>query len=128
MTADVLEVPSTTASDLIDRMAILRLVDNDVPLLLELIAIFMEDAPRLLMDIGTALRDGDAKKLQISAHTLKGSASTFSSPLTYAAANVLEEMGRNGAVIGGDDAVRHLETTLLGMQNALRAFSLELQS
>jgi HPt (histidine-containing phosphotransfer) domain-containing protein len=128
MSADVLVAPRKAASDLIDRMAILRLVDNDVLLLLELIAIFMDDSPRLLADIHAALCHGDAKKLQISAHTLKGSASTFSSSATYAAANVLEEMGRHGGIIGGAAAASHLETTLLGLQNALRAFSRELQS
>lgn len=48
--------------------------DDDPGLVTELIALFLDDAPKRLAEIETALATGDSKLLERAAHTLKSSA------------------------------------------------------
>lgn len=48
--------------------------DDDPGLVTELIAMFLDDAPKRLAEIEGALANGDVKRLERAAHTLKSSA------------------------------------------------------
>ena len=60
-----------------DRHVALLRVGGDEELLKEIAEIFLEDYPKVLAEIQAALACGDARRLEQSAHTLKGSAGNF---------------------------------------------------
>ncbi|MGO8878688.1 MAG: response regulator [Desulfomonilaceae bacterium] len=64
--------------DMIDEKEILDRVSGDWELLKELIKLFINDYPGLLEKIRQAAGNGDMDQIRRTAHTLKGSVSTFS--------------------------------------------------
>ncbi len=62
----------------------------------EIIELFLEDSPKLLSDIRTALANGDAQAAYRAAHTLKGSAGNFDAHEAVAIAQRLEARAREG--------------------------------
>ena len=58
----------------LDREAILARMDGDEDLLREILAIFLEYAPRRLEEIRAAIKNGDFVSLRRTIHALKGSA------------------------------------------------------
>ena len=94
-------------------------VGGDPDLLREIVALFLDDSPRLLGEIRGAAVTGDVDRLMRAAHTLKGSASNFGACELMEAALALETMGRGGDVAGaGPQAVR-LEAALGRLNAAL---------
>jgi len=87
---------------------VLARVGGDRELLAEISRLFLDDAPRHLERIRSALdaRDGDA--LRRSAHGLKGAAANFDADGVVTAARTLEEMGIQEAFDGREDAWRTL--------------------
>jgi HPt (histidine-containing phosphotransfer) domain-containing protein len=71
-------------------------MDGDRELLGELIQIFLEDYPRLLDEIGSAIHHEDGKRLERAAHSLKGSVGNFGAKTTLEKSLQLENMGRQG--------------------------------
>ncbi|HVS37161.1 MAG TPA: Hpt domain-containing protein, partial [Gemmataceae bacterium] len=92
-----------------DMEAALARLDGDRELLRDVAGLFVEDAPRLVTAVRSAVSARDARALQLSAHTLKGSASTFSARALVEAAWTLEQMGRQGALDGVQEALAALE-------------------
>ena len=103
-----------------DPGVVLERVDGDRELLREIGGLFLEDAPRLLADIRNAISRADAKALEHSAHTLKGSVGNFGARLAFDAALALEQMGRQG-----DFARAHESFALLEQQVNLLGPALE---
>ena len=60
-----------------DRAAALRGVENDMELLVEMAQLFLADSSKLVREIGQAVDKRDARALQYSAHTYKGSVANF---------------------------------------------------
>jgi len=89
-------------------LEVLARVGGDRELLAEISRLFLDDAPRHLERIRSALdaRDGDA--LRRSAHGLKGAAANFDADGVVTAARTLEEMGIQEAFDGREDAWRTL--------------------
>ena len=116
------------AVEMVDCAGLMTRLDNDSALLQEIVAMFLEQSVELLNDIKAAIHQGDLKKLQFSAHTLKGSARTFCAPVTSEAAQALEDMGMNGDLAHADSAVAHLEAALLQMTQSLVSFSAQFSS
>jgi CheY-like chemotaxis protein len=75
----------------LDRAAMLERVEGDHELLVEILNLFLEDAPRLLIAMHEALEQGNMTVLERSAHSMKGAASNFSALVTAAAAERLEK-------------------------------------
>ena len=74
----------------------LRHVNGDKDLLKELLQLFAVECPQLLTEIRNAINHSDAVLLRRAAHTLKGSISNFGAPAVVAAAQRLENLGRDG--------------------------------
>ncbi len=108
---------------IVDGAELMTRLDNDAGLLQELVAMFQEQSAELLNDIKGAILQGDAKKLQFSAHTLKGSAGTFCAPMTCEAAQILEDMGMNADFTHAAIALAQLEFALQQMIQSLCALS-----
>ena len=77
-------------ADILDRGAILARVGHDTQLLKDIVTVFLDECPKLLDDVRAAVRSGDAPKLRVAAHTLKGAVSNFSTWPSFEAALRLE--------------------------------------
>ena len=102
-----------------DKASLLDRVEGDTELLAEIVALFLEDSPRLLDDVRHAVAAGDAPALKRAAHTLKGAASNFSAAGVVKASAELEAMGRAGSLAGSVAAKDRLEGELRRFEEAL---------
>ncbi len=89
--------------------ALLSRVGGDKEIFVELCDIFLDDAPKRLAAIRTALGAGDAQALRAAAHAFKGSAGVFDADAIVAAARQLEELGGLGDLTGAPPVVETLE-------------------
>ncbi|MGO9096971.1 MAG: Hpt domain-containing protein [Bryobacteraceae bacterium] len=110
----------------LDREALLERVGGDVEFLQEIAGLFLEDCPKLLTAIQTAVSDGDARKLEHAAHTLKGSIANFGADAAREAAFRLEAMGRAGDLKPASEAYLTLEQEVQRFTLELCALSDEL--
>jgi PAS domain S-box-containing protein len=92
---------------------------GDKDLMLELLAIFSEDAAVLLRDASDALASGDAFLLYQAAHSLKGMIGAYSAPQALQAVSRLAELAQEekmskavGAFIRVRREIRRLESAL----------------
>jgi PAS domain S-box-containing protein len=118
--------PSPEPMDqVLDRRKALARVAGDRELLRELVQLFLDDCPRLLADIHEAIAGADAAKLQLAAHTLKGSVSNFAAPATHAAAQRLESLAEQRNLTDAPAAAASLEAELDRLRPALTALTAE---
>jgi two-component system sensor histidine kinase/response regulator len=96
----------------LDRTAMLERVEGDHELLVEILNLFLEDAPRLLRAMHEALEQGNAKVLERSAHSMKGAAGNFSALVTAAAAANLEKSAGSGDTESSKAALAALEAAV----------------
>jgi HPt (histidine-containing phosphotransfer) domain-containing protein len=78
-----------------DYADFLARIDGDVDLLKEVIAIFLEDTPRLLSDLYTAIERDDLVAVERAAHTLKGAAANISACRLYAISQETQQAVKN---------------------------------
>jgi two-component system sensor histidine kinase/response regulator len=109
-------VPGTS----LDRQVALSRVGGDEELLKEIAVLFLEDYPKSLVDLHTALTHGDSKALERAAHSLKGSVANFGASAAFEAARSLEALGRSQQIAEAEPVIATLE-------NALAALSVELE-
>jgi HPt (histidine-containing phosphotransfer) domain-containing protein len=79
-----------------DKNAALDRLGGDLDLLIELAGMFLEDCPRMLDGIESALDSGDSDSVQRLAHSLKGAVGNFSAKAAFDVAQGLEDIGREG--------------------------------
>ena len=84
--------PATNAKPF-DREAALAMIDGDEELFGELVVLFTNETTVLLNQIQESITRRDAKLLERSAHSLKGSAAAFCAETSRAVAQRLEGMG-----------------------------------
>jgi HPt (histidine-containing phosphotransfer) domain-containing protein len=89
--------------------ALLSRVDGDEEIFAELCDIFLEDAPKRLAAIRTALEARDAHGVRAAAHAFKGAAGVFDATGIVDTARRLEQMGDEGRLDDGDAVYRQLE-------------------
>jgi HPt (histidine-containing phosphotransfer) domain-containing protein len=68
---------------------------GDLELRRELAVMFLEDCPKLLLEIRAAITRCDGPSLKVAAHTLKGSAGVFKVRSAFEAVLRMEYMGRD---------------------------------
>jgi two-component system sensor histidine kinase/response regulator len=98
--------------EVLDRAAALAHVEGDTDLLGELVALFLEDCPRLVGAVREALARNDAKALERAAHALKGTLSNFAAVAATAAALRLEQMGHGDNLAQAGEACAALEAEI----------------
>ncbi|MGZ3318177.1 MAG: response regulator, partial [Isosphaeraceae bacterium] len=106
-----------------DPTTVLAEVEGDRELLLKLIGRFFDQCPKVLSEIRASVSQRDSAMLERSSHKLKGSVSNFGARNAYEAARRLEEMGRNGDLVGAEEAIVVLETEICRLQDDLAEFS-----
>jgi two-component system, sensor histidine kinase and response regulator len=89
----------------------------------ELVAVFLEQTPRLVADARAALARGDANGVRLAAHTLKGSAQVFSADEVTSAAMRLEARAREGDLEDARPGLADLEQRLAALSRELAAFA-----
>jgi two-component system, sensor histidine kinase and response regulator len=97
------------ADGVLDEAEALRRVGEDRQLLGELAEVFLNESPRLLESIRTAIAGQDAAKVRIFAHSLKGAIDNFAAQAAYKAALRLEMLGRDGNLAEAKQACAGLE-------------------
>ena len=113
-------------SDVLDRDALLDRLGGDIGLFEEITGLFIEDCPKLLSQIRSAVSGGDARALEQAAHTLKGCVANFGADAAYQAALRLERIGRAGELDDASSACSNLEAEVGRFQQALQALAREL--
>jgi HPt (histidine-containing phosphotransfer) domain-containing protein len=108
-----------------DNTTVLKRVDGDRELLKEVAGIFIEDTPKLLSDIRTAISRADGKALERAAHTLKSSVGNFGAKAAVDAAFQLEQMGRRGDFAHAESMAGALEQQIIQVFSALDALMKE---
>jgi HPt (histidine-containing phosphotransfer) domain-containing protein len=91
-------------------------VDGDRDLLVELAGILRSEAPRMLAGIRAGLQTGDARSVEVAAHTLRGSVGSFGAVAAVQAASLLELAARSGDLSGAPglyDSLEHAVQQLL---------------
>ena len=91
---------------------LLALMDGDRELLLELIGVFLEDAPQRIQAVRGALADRDADAVYRAAHALKGSAGNFGAPEVVSRANRLEALAQENDLDAAAIEFEFLETDM----------------
>jgi two-component system sensor histidine kinase/response regulator len=115
--------PEVESASLLDLDKALTHVAGDAQLLGELVRLFLGDYPRLLADLHTATERGDARKLKIAAHTLKGSLACFAAGPAAGAAQHLEGLAGKGDLSQAAGAVTALETEVERLRPTLTALA-----
>jgi HPt (histidine-containing phosphotransfer) domain-containing protein len=115
-------------SEVLDRGALLARLGGDEDFLREIADLFLEDCPKLLADIHSAVSTGDAGALEHAAHTLKGSVSNFGAEAARQAAFRLENLGRAGDLKPAGEAYSSLVQEIERFTDALGNLSRELSS
>jgi PAS domain S-box-containing protein len=87
--------PPPSASPAFDRAKALKRAGGDEELLAELAGLFLDECPKLLGRIHSAISGRDAARLRMAAHALKGSVTTFEAGAAHEAAWRLEQVGRD---------------------------------
>jgi HPt (histidine-containing phosphotransfer) domain-containing protein len=95
-----------------NRHLALDRVGGDEDLLKEVLQLFLEECPQLMAQVNQAVETGDPRRVEQSAHTLKGSLSTIGAELGASKAQTLESMGRSRDLEGCRQALEQLHQSV----------------
>ena len=79
-----------------DREELLARVMGDDTMMCRVIAVFLENSPKQLLALQTALHNEDVASITFQAHTLKGAAATIGGKALCAVATEIEKLGQAG--------------------------------
>jgi two-component system sensor histidine kinase/response regulator len=91
-----MEESTSRQGEQLDRTSLLIRVEGDHELLVEVINLFLGEAPQQLEAMRSALQQGDMGMLERSAHSMKGAAGNLSALATASAAWRLEQNAKKG--------------------------------
>jgi len=111
--------------DVIDRSALATLrelqEEGEPDIVAEVGGLFLKHAPDKMSAIEQATEKGDAKGLQIAAHSLKSSSAYVGAMRLSAMSKELEQMGRSGELEGAKELVELLKAECLRVVAALKS-------
>jgi HPt (histidine-containing phosphotransfer) domain-containing protein len=111
-------------SDPVDRTVLDGLLDSlggDKEFLTELLQTYLEDSPRLLAAMRTALLAGNAEDFRRAAHTLKSNSASFGAMTLSRLARALEELGKAGTLASAAADLAQAEAEYARVRAALEA-------
>ncbi len=103
-----------------DRDSMMRRFGGDEHLVNEVIHLFLEDCPKRLAAIKSAVAARDADLIRTTAHALKGAAGNLSEGSLFEAAHVLERLGAEGRLDAAEAAWRRLSLEASATIDALQ--------
>ena len=105
----------------VDLAVAMRWLGGDRHLLSELVGIFVDDGPKRLQAIRTAMTVSDMRQIEQVAHSLKGSAAILGATRLQTAALALEDAAHDGQTENNPDLVakiaRELDTVMAFFAN-----------
>lgn len=104
-----------------DRGIALSRVGGDAELLKEIAILFLADYPKSMNELRQAAEAGDARRVERTAHGLKGSVSNFGARPAVEAAMELETMGRAQELAEVEQVLRTLELALAALRPELES-------
>lgn len=114
-----------TAESPLDIEFALSRIGGDTELLREIAGLFVEEEAKLMSDIKSALDEGNSKKLETAAHTLKGMLSNFGANAAVEAAFTIERVAREGDMGRALTAYPDLEKEMSRLRPAVKGLALE---
>ncbi len=96
--------------------------DDRVSDLKELLGVWLRQSPKLISQIRSALENDDAEKLELAAHTLKGSLQILCADHVSRVAFELETAGRNHQFSNGMGLLDQLEEQIGQIQSKIVDF------
>lgn len=99
----------------LDEIALLVTVGGNRELAGELAQIFLQELEPRMQEMASAIREGDADRLQFAAHALRGSAASLSATQVTASAAALEAMAREGDLSMAESVFACLEDEMEGL-------------
>ena len=115
--------PDNTEASPIDVVALLDRVGGDEDLLRELTVIFLAEYPSLLREIEDGVEAGDARRVELAAHSLKGSVANFGAQRATEAAYSMETLARSGDLSRARPALSRLLSEFDSLQPCLQQLS-----
>ncbi|NTU68734.1 MAG: response regulator [Chlorobiaceae bacterium] len=97
------------AGAIFDEEDVLRRLDHDEFIIREVIARFIEDAPLQIAGFGAALGGGDAERIRLLAHSMKGSAATIGAIRLSQLAHEVEKAVKSGGPVAAKALLPLLE-------------------
>jgi HPt (histidine-containing phosphotransfer) domain-containing protein len=85
----------------------------------ELIDTFLEDSPKLIEEMGSALTVNNLDSFRRSAHSLKSNAATFGAGELFALAKELEMLGKENKLIEAEAKLKALEESYESVRKEL---------
>ena len=119
--AETVEGACPLASIGIDRASVIERLGGDVSLLAEVAQIFVEDCPRLIGSVETAVQSRDAKALARATHTIAGSVGNFTEDGVYTLARTVEHLAIAEDIDGAISGVPALLKELARVRDAFTA-------
>lgn len=114
-------VPGSLPPELAGRTAFLAGLGGDVDLARKLVGIFVEQSPRLVEQIRSAIAAGDPDALRRAAHALKGTISNFPVGPAREIASRMEMVGFDGDIPAARDIYPVLEQEVGRLRSVLPA-------
>ena len=108
-----------------DKAYLLSRLEGDEQLANEVIALFLDECPKLLAAVRQVAKRRDASGLERAAHRLKGSLGDIAAPQAYHAADKLEQMARKKNLEDAEAALESLEDALHCLANELHDHQLQ---
>ena len=125
--AEVVPTPTkeneVSLSSMVDWHQALGHVRGDVQLLRELAVIFVEHCPIWLSDLRNGMNENKLDRVRLTAHTLKGSLSTFAATRPHRSAEELEQIAQSGQEERLEGALAQLDEELASLLPPMTAFA-----
>jgi two-component system sensor histidine kinase/response regulator len=96
----------------LDMETTLKRFDGDKEFFKELMLEFLDHIPKQIQALNEAVKKGDAKLIEMEAHTIKGAAGNLGANNLADSALRLEQLGRTGNLDGGDNLIADLQKEL----------------
>lgn len=114
--------PQDPATPIVNFARFSQRLDGDVALMRELAELYLSESVARIEDLKSAAMSGDAHRVHIVSHSIKGAARNFSAVPAAEAAQALEDLGEAGDVSGCGEAIDRLVFELRRLQDALESF------
>ena len=114
---DAVVEPPQQALTVVDFAKAMKTMDDNLELFNEIVRLFLEDAPSLMIRIKENVQQGDAEVVRQSAHTLKGICGVFAAERTMQIAEQVESLASQGTC---DVPATELEIALEELLGAIK--------
>src|SRR5262249_47284212 len=116
----LVDVEPEAESPIFDSAAAMERVGGNADVFKSVVEAFLEETPRLMDVLRRAFATGDAAKVRLAAHTLKGSTSVFGASTLRRAFQTLEDSARMGDLADLEPVLAQIDAQLPLLQAALR--------